>query len=82
MVLLIGRGVHIPIVCPSQTNIDKKTMEKKIVNKGKSTMIIDLQIFCEQKIFKVATYVNIKTSNINCRMWGSLSKCCTHIIFE
>jgi hypothetical protein len=31
MVLLIGRGVHIPIVCPSQTNVDKKTMEKKIV---------------------------------------------------
>jgi hypothetical protein len=41
MVLLVGRGVHTPIVCPSQTKAYKKTMEKKNSYKGKNTMIID-----------------------------------------
>jgi hypothetical protein len=35
MVLLVGGGVHTPIVCPSQTKAYKKTMEKKIVTRAK-----------------------------------------------
>jgi hypothetical protein len=35
MVLLVGKGVHIPIVCPSQTKAYKKTMERKIVTRAK-----------------------------------------------
>ncbi len=49
MVLLVGKGVHIPIVCPSQTKAYKKTMERKIVTRAKILWSLINKLFVNKR---------------------------------